>query len=74
MKPWLWAMTVLPEARKRWIAWRTSSAAAGVMPPSGARTSSTLTLASFSAWARVSTMWITDRPEPPKAANGLVGC
>ncbi|MND91662.1 hypothetical protein D3C80_837960 [compost metagenome] len=55
MKPWLWAITVLPEARKRAMAWRTSSAAAGVIPASGARTSSTLTWLSLSAWARTST-------------------
>ena len=72
-KPWLWAITTLPERRKRRTAWRISSAAAGVMPPSGRRISSALTRLSVSAWARVSTICSVDSPPLPKAAKGLVG-
>ena len=69
--PWLWAITGLPDALKRRIAWLSSSAVAGVMPVSGRRTSSALTLRSSPACASTSTTRITESPAPPKTAKGL---
>ena len=71
--PWLCATMGLPEASNRSTAWRNSSAAAGLMPISGRRISTALMRSSSSAWSKVSTMFSTDSPPPPRAAKGLVG-
>jgi hypothetical protein len=60
---------VLPARRNRWNAWRSSSAAAGFMPPSGSRTKRPRTRLSVSAACRVCTTLITDTGRRPREKN-----
>src|SRR3569833_3142670 len=71
--PWLWAMSGLPEAAKCLIARRISSARPGSLPPSGSRTSTPLTLSSFSARRRPSMIDMAEWPRRVNPASGLCG-